>query len=144
MEAIFNKALVPIDDSEQSLRAIYRAAELASAGVIKSLVLLNVYDSSKVDITKLHSQDKLDDLRAESLELLQKYESIMIEKGVHPHLKRAGGEPSSLILDVVDNDGSYDLIIMGSRKLNKFKELALGSVSDRVGRLVDIPVLIIK
>ncbi len=144
MEAIFNKALVAIDDSEQSLRAVHKAAELASAGVISSLVLLNVYDSSKVDITKLHSQDKLDELRADSLELLQKYESIMIEKEVHPHLKRAGGEPSSLILDVVDNDGTYDLIIMGSRKLNKFKELALGSVSDRVGRLVDIPVLIVK
>ena len=144
MEVIFNKALVPLDNSEQSLRALHKAGDLASAGVIKNLVLLNVYDSSKVDITKLHSQDKLDELRADSLELLQIYESILIEKGVHPRLKRAGGEPSSLILDVVDNDGEYDLIIMGSRKLNKFKELALGSVSDRVGRLVDIPVLIIK
>ncbi|KUG03825.1 universal stress protein family [hydrocarbon metagenome] len=144
MEVIFNKALVPLDNSEQSLRALHKAGELASAGVIKNLVLLNVYDSSKVDITKLHSQDKLDELRAESLELLQTFESILVEKGVHPRLKRAGGEPSSLILDVVDNDGEYDLIIMGSRKLNKFKELALGSVSDRVGRLVDIPVLIVK
>lgn len=144
MEAIFNKALVAVDNSEQSLRAVHKAAELAAAGVIKSLVLLNVYDSSNVDITKLHSQDKLDDLRAASLELLQRYESIMLEKDVHPRLKRAGGEPSALILDVVDNDGSYDLIIMGSRKLNKFKELTLGSVSDRVGRLVDIPVLIVK
>ncbi len=144
MEMIFNKALVPIDDSEQSLRAVYKATELAAVGVIKNLVLLNVYDSSKVDITKLHNQDKLDELRADSLELLQKYESIMTEKGIHPHLKRAGGEPSSLILDVVDNDGTYDIIIMGSRKLNKFQELALGSVSDRVTRLVDIPVLIVK
>jgi nucleotide-binding universal stress UspA family protein len=144
MEAIFNKALVAVDDSEQSLRAVYKATELAAKGVIKELVLLNVYDSSSVDITKLHSKDKLDDLRAASLELLQRYQSIMLEKDVHPRLKRAGGEPSALILDVVDNDGSYDLIIMGSRKQNKFKELALGSVSDRVGRLVDIPVLIVK
>ncbi len=144
MEIIFNKALVPIDDSEQSLRAVSKAADLAAAGVIKNLVLLNVYDSSKVDITKLHNQDKLDELRGDSLELLQKYEDIMVEKGVHPHLKRAGGEPSSLILDVVENDGTYDIIIMGSRKLNKFQELTLGSVSDRVTRLVDIPVLIVK
>ncbi len=144
METIFNKALVAVDGSEQSLRAVNKAAQLAAAGVVKNLVLLNVYDSSNVDITKLHSQERLDALRTASLELLQEYESIMIEKGVHPRLKRAGGEPSALILDVVDNDGAYDLIIMGSRKLNKFKELTLGSVSDRVGRLVDIPVLIIK
>ena len=46
MEAIFNKALVAVDDSEQSLRAVYKATELAAKGVIKELVLLNVYDGS--------------------------------------------------------------------------------------------------
>jgi len=142
--AIFQKALVPIDDSEQSLRTVLKAAELAASGFVKQIVLFNVYDNSKVDITKLHNQDQLDDLRAISLDLLKRYESLMLEKDVHPRLKRAGGEPSSLILDVIENNGEYDLIIMGSRKLNKFQELAFGSVSDRVSRLVDIPVFIIK
>lgn len=143
-DILFHKVLVPVDESEQAMRAVLKAVDLAASGIIGELVLLNVYDNSKVDITKLHNHDKLDELRAESLELLRKYEAVMQEKGVKPRLKRAGGEPSALIMDVIENDGQYDLVIMGSRRLNKFQELTLGSVSDRVCRLVDVPVLVVK
>ena len=47
-------------------------------------------------------------------------------------------------MDLIENDGGYDLVIMGSRRLNKFQELAFGSVSDKITRLVSIPVLIVK
>lgn len=141
---VFNKVLLPVDGSEQAERAVKKAAELAAAGVIENLVLFNVYGTSEVDITKLHNQDKLDMLRAESQELLKRYEAILQAAGVSCKLKRAGGDPAALILDLIESDDEYDLIIMGSRKLNKFKELVLGSVSDKVTRLVSIPVLIIK
>jgi nucleotide-binding universal stress UspA family protein len=144
MAEVFKKALVAVDDSEQAFRAVQKAAELVLAGMLGKVVLLNVYDNSKVDITKLHAQEKLDKLRSASMDLLQKYEKIMSEKGVHPELKKAGGEPSALILDIVENDREFDLIIMGSRRLNKFQELAFGSVSDRVSRLAEIPTLLIK
>ncbi len=143
-DILFHKVLVPVDESEQAMRAVLKAVDLAASGIIGELVLLNVYDNSKVDITKLHNHDKLDELRTESLELLRKYEAVLQEKGVQPRLKRAGGEPSALIMDVIENDGQYDLVIMGSRRLNKFQELAFGSVSDRVCRLVDVPVLVVK
>lgn len=141
---IFHKALLPVDESEQSHRAVEKAAELAAAGIIENLVLFNVYDSSSVDITKLHNQEKLDELRQNSLALLKKYEGILKEKGITCSLKRGGGDPAALIIDVIDNDGGYDLIIMGSRRLSKFQELAFGSVSDKIARLSSIPVLIIK
>jgi len=143
-DILFHKVLIPVDESEQAMRAVLKAVDLAASGIIGELVLLNVYDNSKVDITKLHNNDKLDELRTESLELLRKYEAVIQEKGVQPRLKRAGGEPSALIMDVIENDGQYDLVIMGSRRLNKFQELAFGSVSDRVCRLVDVPVLVVK
>lgn len=141
---VFNKALLPVDGSEQAARAVKKAAELAAAGVIENLVLFNVYGTSDVDITKLHNQDKLDQLRAESQELLKKYEAVLQAVGVSCKLKRAGGDPAALILDLIESEDDYDLIIMGSRKLNRFQELVLGSVSDKVTRLVSIPVLIIK
>lgn len=142
--ATFKKVLIPVDDSEQAFRAVEKALALVSDGVIGDLVLLNVYDTADVDITKLNNQQRLDELRAESFSLLKKYEAMLNEKGIDCQLKRAGGDPASLILDVIENDGEYDLVIMGSRKLNKFQELVLGSVSDKVTRLVKIPVLIIK
>lgn len=142
--AVFKKVLIPVDQSEQAHRAVEKAAELVKEGFIEDLVLFNVYDSAEVDITKLHNQERLDEMRAESLILLKNYEGILKEKGIDCRLKRAGGDPATLILDVLENDGEYDLVIMGSRKLNKFQELVFGSVSDKVTRLVKIPVLIVK
>lgn len=141
---IFKKVLLAVDDSEQSQRAVEKAADLAQAGIFGNLVLFNVYDSGTIDITKLHNQDKLDELRSESLRILKKYEGILKDKELDCKLKRGGGDPAALILDVLENDEEYDLIIMGNRKLNWFQELAFGSVSDKVTRLSNIPVLIVK
>lgn len=142
--AVFSKVLIPVDDSEQSRRAVEKAAELHHDGVIGSIDLFNVYNTGNVDITKLHNQDRLDELRTESLRILKMYEDFLKEKGVECTLKRAGGDPASLIIDVVDNNKDYDLIIMGSRRINKFQELIFGSVSDKVVRLAKLPVLVIK
>lgn len=142
--AAFAKVLVAVDDSEQSRRAVEKAAELVLSGFLGSIDLFNVYNTGDVDITKLHNQERLDELRAESMRILEMYEELLKEKGVDCTLKRAGGDPASLILDLVENNKDYDLIIMGSRRINKFQELILGSVSDKVTRLAAIPVLIIK
>jgi len=141
---VFTKVLIAVDDSEQSRRAVEKAAEMALNGFIGSIDLLNVYNTGDVDITKLHNQERLDELRSESLRILKMYEGMLKEKGVDCTLKRAGGDPASLVLDVVDNNKEYDLIIMGSRRINKFQELVFGSVSDKVSRLAPIPVLIVK
>ncbi|NLU48117.1 MAG: universal stress protein [Syntrophomonadaceae bacterium] len=142
--AAFAKVLVAVDDSEQSRRAVEKAAELVLSGFLGSIDLFNVYNTGDVDITKLHNQERLDELRAESMRILKMYEELLKEKGVDCTLKRAGGDPAALILDLVENNKDYDLIIMGSRRINKFQELILGSVSDKVTRLAAIPVLIIK
>jgi len=141
---VFTKVLIAVDDSEQSRRAVEKAAEMALNGFIGSIDLLNVYNTGDVDITKLHNQERLDELRSESLRILKMYEGMLKEKGVDCTLKRAGGDPASPVLDVVDNNKEYDLIIMGSRRINKFQELVFGSVSDKVSRLAPIPVLIVK
>ncbi|MBO8159405.1 universal stress protein [Thermosyntropha sp.] len=143
-QSIFHKVLLPVDDSPQSENAVQKAIELYQAGIIENLVLFNVYNTGNVDITKLHSSEKLDELRAESLKILEKYEKILSENNIPCTVKKAGGDPAALILDLIENDGQFDLIIMGSRRLNKFQELAFGSVTDKVTRLVSIPVLVIK
>lgn len=141
---IYKKILVAVDSSEQSQRAVTQALQLAKSGVIEKVVLYNVYDSAAVDVTKLHNLEKLDQIRAESMNLLTRYAEMFTAEGLQPKLKRAGGDAATLIVDLIENDGAFDLIIMGSRKLSQFQKLVLGSVSDRVTRLVDVPVLIVK
>lgn len=142
--AIFHKTLVAVDDSEQAQRAVEKAIQLAQSGVVEQVVLYHVYDSSSVDPTKLHNLERLDAIRSESQALLAAYAQQFLDVGLQPKLKRAGGDPSTLIVDLVENDGEFDLVIMGNRRLNQFQKLVLGSVSDRVTRLVNVPVLIIK
>lgn len=140
----FNKILLAVDNSEQSARAVEMVKRMSKASLLKTIVLFNAYDSGSVDVTKLHSAQKLDELREASTVLLENYVAQLSEAGVTCQVKKAGGDAAPLIIDIVENDPEYDLIIVGSRKLNKFKEITMGSVSDKVTRLVSIPVLVIK
>ncbi|HQA49245.1 MAG: universal stress protein [Syntrophomonadaceae bacterium] len=142
--AVFENVLIPVDDSEQSVRAVEMAASLVQQGFITNITLFNVYNTGDVDITKLRNQERLDELRAESMRILEMHESTLKGQGIDCSIKRAGGDPASLVIDLVENNKEYDLIIMGNRRINKFQELVFGSVSDKVTRLVKIPVLVIK
>ncbi len=133
-----------MDNSEQSERAAQKAIELFQVGQISEIVVFNVYNTSDLDVTKLSYQEKLDEKRGNSLITLKQFAEKLDTLNIPNEIKRAGGDPASLILDLVDNEGDFDLIIMGSRRLNKFQELALGSVTDKVTRLVNLPVLVIK
>lgn len=142
--AVFENVLIPVDDSEQSVRAVEMAASLVQQGFITNITLFNVYNTGDVDITKLRNQERLDELRAESMRILEMHESTLKGQGIDCSIKRAGGDPASLVIDLVENNKEYDLIIIGNRRINKFQELVFGSVSDKVTRLVKIPVLVIK
>lgn len=142
--AVFENVLIPVDDSEQSVRAVEMAASLVKEGFITNITLFNVYNTGDVDITKLRNQERLDELRAESMRILEMHESTLKGQGIDCSIKRAGGDPASLVIDLVENNKEYDLIIIGNRRINKFQELVFGSVSDKVTRLVRIPVLVIK
>lgn len=133
-----------MDNSEQSERAAQKAIELFQVGQISEIVVFNVYNTSDLDVTKLSYQEKLDEKRGNSLITLKQFAEKLDTLNIPNEIRRAGGDPASLILDLVDNEGDFDLIIMGSRRLNKFQELALGSVTDKVTRLVNLPVLVIK
>ncbi|MDO4539687.1 MAG: universal stress protein [Syntrophomonadaceae bacterium] len=141
---MFNKALVPINASDLSERVINATCRCLNSGMVREAVLLSVWDAGKIDYTKLHAGDREMVLKANAQGVLDKYQQqIRQECGCEVSVLRAGGNPADIILDLTEK-GGYDLIIMGSRRLNKVQELIYGSVSDRVTRISGVPVLIIK
>ena len=60
----------------------------------------------------------------------------------HKYLARRG-LPSREIIEEA-NSGNYEVLIIGSRGLNIFQEMVLGSVSHRVAKYSTIPVMIVK
>ena len=53
------------------------------------------------------------------------------------------GEPGPTIVEYA-NKQSCDMVVIGSRGLNKLQEMVLGSVSHKVAKRVNCPVLISK
>jgi nucleotide-binding universal stress UspA family protein len=142
-EILFNKALVPINASELSERVIIQTARCVRSGMVKEISLLCVWEADEVDYTKLHAAEKEEILKGQARKVLTQYRDQLKEQGIAAEIILDGGNPSDVILEQVKKE-NYDLIIMGSRKLNKLQKLIFGSVSDRVTRLSSVPVLIIK
>lgn len=53
------------------------------------------------------------------------------------------GEPGPAIVEFTNNN-SYDLLVIGSRGLNAFQEMVLGSVSHKVVKRANCPVMVVK
>lgn len=53
------------------------------------------------------------------------------------------GEPGPEIVKYV-NEGDFDLLVIGSRGLNVFQEMVFGSVSHKVVKRADCPVMVVK
>jgi nucleotide-binding universal stress UspA family protein len=53
------------------------------------------------------------------------------------------GEPGPVIVEYANKE-KFDLVVIGSRGLNVLQEMVLGSVSHKVVKRADCPVLIVK
>ena len=139
------KILVPVDGSINSKLALEKAKELAKMGngqvtvvtIIKDLSsqLYNLENKDKQEIRKVFKKQG-EEILQDGLEVFKgcsgKIESLLLN-----------GDPAQEIISL-SQTGDYDLIIMGSRGLNAFSRLMIGSVSNKVLNHVSISVLIVK
>lgn len=75
-------------------------------------------------------RDELDDERA-----------ILLERGVEAGLVQARGDTAEILIEA---SRDANLVIVGSRKLNRVRRLVLGSVSAKVVRDAACDVLVIR
>jgi nucleotide-binding universal stress UspA family protein len=101
------------------------------------------------DVPVLHIESEkllrklLEDYKKENQLILTKCSEIANNKGIKIETKLLQGNPSSVIIDFCENE-KQDIIIMGSRGMGKFKELVLGSVSNKVLHHSSCPVMIVR
>ena len=58
-------------------------------------------------------------------------------------MKIAHGVPADTVVSVA-NSGEFQAIVLGTRGLNSLQEMVLGSVSHKVAKRSEIPVVIVK
>lgn len=133
--------LLASDGSKHALRATEEAIKLAK-GLNKEIILAYVvdFDQSKTDV--LHSAGSLDREQKRKKQL-ESTEQKLAEAGVAYSLKVLHGAPGPSIVEYA-NEQAIDYVVLGSRGLNGLQEMVLGSVSHKVAKRVQCPVLIVK
>ena len=130
------RVLVPVDGSDGSVRAAEFAADLArNAGA--EIVLIHVYDAPAAVAMGLLPgvPDDLDNSQAKvAQECFAKAKAAMGDVKVQEHLVEIGN-PAERIIEVARIENCSQ-IVMGGRGLSPVKELLLGSVRERVLRIV--------
>lgn len=133
---------VAVDGSKNALRAAQYAITLASHFPLAQLEVIYVADYNKAKDEYLLTQSP------ESLALLR-------EQKLHPIVELAEkeninvttvilkGKPSEEIIQYV-NQKKMDHLVIGSRGLNAFQEMIVGSVSHKVMKYVKCPMTIVK
>ncbi|HZH58112.1 MAG TPA: universal stress protein [Metabacillus sp.] len=83
------------------------------------------------------------DLNDSRKERMKAVEEQAKKADVSYEIKILHGEPGPVIVDYV-NKNSVDIVVIGSRGLNGLQEFMLGSVSHKVAKRANCPVLIVK
>ena len=141
---MFTNILVPVDGSDNSYRAL-DAALLFSEKLGSNITVVHVME--QVPITHIGSEKLLSEFleayKKENQDILSKCSEIATQKGLAIKTLLLQGNPASVILDYSKQE-KFDLLIMGSRGLGKFKELILGSVSSKIVHHSTCAVLLIR
>ncbi|SEN80569.1 Nucleotide-binding universal stress protein, UspA family [Mesobacillus persicus] len=139
---MYKKILLATDGSEHSKRAGEHAISMALCTKGSKIEMVYVVDSdkSKTDVLNNWNSADIGDKRKDRI---RHVEQRMKESAVQFETKILHGEPGPTIVDYSNKNG-VDVVIIGSRGLNALQELVLGSVSHKVAKRAECPVLIVK
>jgi nucleotide-binding universal stress UspA family protein len=137
---MFKNILVCIDGSASSHRALDLGGELARAGH-GTLTLIAVAPplSSYVTLAGVSPGDMQTELDAWAARLLQKGRALVGEGVSVRELARDGEAGAEIVKEL--EDGSYDLVVLGSRGRGRAESTLLGSVGAYVHFHSKVPLL---
>ncbi len=139
---MFRQILLASDGSEHAIRAAEKARGIAEKNEDAKVTVVYVIDgaTSKSDVLSEGSKEAIE---AKRKLRLQHTEEILQNSQIAYEVKVLKGEPGPTIVQFA-NANPYDLVVIGSRGLNAFQEMVLGSVSHKVAKRVQCPVMIVK
>ncbi|MFP4207466.1 MAG: universal stress protein [Wenzhouxiangella sp.] len=145
MSEHIREILVPVDGSENSIRAATFAMEMAEAMNI-GVRLFYVFPAASVEVIGIAGMSRSDIDQAAQAAAQRAFDQTrqgvgdaMIEK---VEQETSVGDPAEEIIRFTEDDNSV-LVIIGRRGLSRMRSLMLGSVSDKVLRHAKSPVTVI-
>ena len=136
------KIAVAIDGSENALRAAKHAITLAQYLPEAHLEVIYVADYNKAKDERLLAQSP-ESLTLKREQKVQPILELAKDVGVKTTITMLKGNPSLEIIKYVNSE-EIDQLVIGSRGLNTFQEMVIGSVSHKVMKHVNCPITIVK
>ena len=151
---MFRKILVPLDGSQQSLKALEEAAQIAKISSGK-ITLINVYSMQPIMVgepsgsgygailTGAEISRMIEAAQKSGNRILQDGEQKISATGVEVAKMLVEGHTVQEIVRAASK-GNFDLIVIGARGISHIREMLLGSVTDGVIHHANCAVLVIK
>lgn len=139
---LYKKIMLAMDGSEHSLRAANEAIKMAALDSESKIEMVYVADFAKAKSEVLHAQGR-EDLEHARRSRLQPVEDLMKANKLIYDVKILHGEPGPALVEYANKE-KFDLVVIGSRGLNALQEMVLGSVSHKVVKRTNCPVLVVK
>lgn len=139
------RILVPTDFSKEAENALKVAAQLAKDHN-SEIYLLHMLELPLDLVDPMHENSELPEALFFMKLAHKRFEEVMNSdflEGITVHETIQNNEAFEGIIDTA-KENDIDLIIMGSQGASGFKEMVIGSNTEKVVRTSDIPVLVIK
>ena len=146
MKSLFDKILLATDGSQSSLKAARVAVEMARAYNAELIVVHVVDDAILEEVARGFGKTAEEAGRAleeNGRKYMQEVERMAKEQWVKTDLEMPHGTPHEALLKVAD-EKKAGLIVMGKIGRRGPRRVLMGSVTERVVDLADVPVLVVK
>lgn len=140
---MYQKILVPVDESEAAMRALQEACQLAQS-THAAIYALHILDYAQVawsntGLVQQDAQQPQDAVIERTKQIFQQYQV----NGETEVLNNTGEKIAQIIVRKAQ-ENACDLIIMGTHGLTGVMHLLMGSVAEGVLRASKIPVMLIR
>ena len=140
----FSEILVPVDGSDNALRAVRYALNIAEPMGVR-IRLFYVFPVSSVEIIGMAgmSRDDIDHgAQAAAQRVFDDVHAAIGEVNVPISDDTSVGDPAEEIIRCTEDDAQL-LVVLGRRGLSTMQKLLVGSVSERVVRHAHSPVMVV-
>ncbi|WP_394877161.1 universal stress protein [Mammaliicoccus lentus] len=134
---MYKSILLAADGSENSYRAAQQILNIAESEA--HVTVLNVVEIDESKTVILHGANS----NQQQKEKLSQITQFLEKNHIKHKIEIKHGEPAQTVVNEA-NRHQYEIIVLGTRGLNNFQEMMMGSVSHKVAKRSKIPVLIVK
>lgn len=140
---MYEKILLAVDGSEHSIRATEEVIKICQASTepVQLEVTHIIQDIKNSEIVL--QQVKPDDWNREGELRIQPNEAELQNANI-PYIRTIERGDAGKTIANKANNGAFDLVVIGTRGLNGFQKLVVGSVSTEVIKRANCPVLVVK